>query len=212
MHSRNVKKAGLLTFGVGVALVAVASAAFACTSTSGKITMKGTNGTKINGIIGGSVTYQGDGGDATQPNNGYCNNTYPSSRLNVTPTVHPSDFSLTVAQFRCSPQFQEPDKLKAGLWEVRWLQTDSSIDEAVAIKCFGNTTDDPTNGDTVEYRREVLGIMNVDTAGNGHGEYPLPETTLGPGNICMERSLINTEEPGSYNVAPPKFFINTVLI
>lgn len=202
----------MVGLGAALAVLAVASAAFACTSTVGQITMQGVNGTTINGTTG-SVTYQGDGGDFSQASKGYCNNGFPSSRLAVdtTTNVNPlkvEDFKLTVAPYQCPATPTLVDRIKPGTWEVRWVKAGAAIetDGSEYPVCHFNVDNPRTTTEDPDSRWVVLGTMNINN-GSGSGEYALPSAMVGPGNICLERSIISQ---GDYATAPPVIFINKV--
>lgn len=197
-----------------LAVLAVASAAFACTFTAGQITIQGVNGTTINGSSTGSVTYQGDGGDFGWESKGYCNNGFPSSRLPIdtSTNVNPlkvEDFKLMVAPYQC-PATMLHDRIESGIWEVRWVKTAAAIDtgdsEELHPVCHFNVDNPRTTTEDPDSRWVVLGTMNIND-GSGSGEYALPSAMVGPGNICLERNIVSG---GEYNTAPPTIFIDKV--
>lgn len=210
MHRRNVKNAGLVGFVGGLAVVALASAAFACTSTPGKITITGINGTSIDGTSGGSVTYEGDGYDYTVESRGYCNGL--PTRLNLETVAHPLDFSLAVAPFACPATPEMVDRVPDGLWEVRWVKAETEIKYEGLPRpiCHFEVQSDKTTTENPQSRWVPLGPMTI-TDGSGFGQYPLPSTMVGPGNICVDK--IRSDEDGdlqSNGTTPPVIFINKV--
>jgi len=229
MPRENVRKLGLVGFVAGVGAVAMASAAFACTETFGRITFTGVNGTKLDGTTNGSVTYYGNGQDWAALSNGYCDTSPSVIRHDVDTTVNSNptkveDFRLSVAPYTCAAgQFGETDRLSAGEvedWEVRWVPAEEDIETESSQwpypVCHFNVDDGQTTKDNPTSRWVPLGTMTVND-GSGSKEFPLPSVgavpVFGPGNICMERSVINdvtTDLHGTQGEAPPVIFINKV--
>ncbi len=211
MQDKNMKKVGFVGFVAGLAVLTMASAAFACTSYKGKATITGINGTTINGTAGGSVTYEGDGTDNTQPSAGYCKT---PSRVDVDTGAGPLDFNLTVAPFVC-PATNLHDRVADGLWEVRWVKAEKDIvyDGLPRPICHFNVYDSSTTTENPTSRWVPLGYMTIRD-GSGGGNYALPPTMVGPGNICVEK-ILGTSRDGTFPIgsdtsAPPAIFINKV--
>lgn len=210
MHRRNSKKAGRIAFVAVLGVLAMASAAFACTSTMGQITIQGLAGTTIDGSSG-SVTYRGDGTDFGQPSKGYCHGDLPTDRLDLANPTGPVTFQLTVAPYYC-PDTQLLDRVspaRADVWEIRWIRAEDAIETDEADLpypiCHGNLSNVATPDNPVPW--DVLGAMTI-VDGTGDGSYSLlPSAMVGPGNICLERSPASG---GEYATAPPIIFINVI--
>lgn len=216
MPNRNAKRVGMVGLGAALAVLAVTSAAFACTELSGQITIAGINGTTVDGVSNGSVTYLGNGGDfgSGLNNDGYCNG-LPTSRtaLNTSATTNasPFDFSLAVAPYTCKTQIgakQVPD----GDLEVRWVKTEAAIDSTWPYPaCHSGVLANKTTTNNPTSRWVPLGTMKIIN-GSGSGQYALPATMFGPGNICVEYTKTNLEPllASGTNTAPPIVFIDKV--
>lgn len=222
MQDRRARKLGLAGFMAMMAVMALTSAAFACTSLSGQITITGLNGTSVNGTPNGSTTYYGNGGDfVAEHNYGYCTG-LPTSRTQVnTVTSAPGvpDFSLTVAPYQCTSNDLGADRVTnpnspalSNLWEVRLVKAQPEIDTTdprpvchFDVDHNSTTTDNPTS------RWVVIGTMNIDANGNGTGNYVLPSTGVGPANICIDKHAVPyTAFGGSSGVVPPIVFLNLI--
>lgn len=207
MASKSVKSLGFVGFMAGVSVLAMTSAAFACTTSAGEVVLKGINGTTVNGTLGGSATYRGNGSDFVNAarNYGYCGG-LPTSRTAVDTGAGPQDFRLTVAPYTCSTQYSADTKVPAGTWEVRWVKAETAIDTTWPHPvCHNDVDSDTTTTNNPTSRWVVLGTLTIDASGNGAGDFPLPATMFGPGNICVERSPVSG---GSPNIGPPTIFMN----
>lgn len=218
MQDRSARRLGFVGFGAITAVLALSSAAFGCSNLAGKTTITGINGTTING----STTYYGNGGAFDSPNasdkNGYCGG-LPTSRtqVNTLNTNVPGlpDISLTIAPYTCSTQIgaTKVNAAAAGVWEVRFVKAETAIDTSFPNPiCHFDADASQTGPGNPTSRWVVIGTMNVDSTGNGTGQYVLPSTMVGPGNICIDKSAApNTSlVTGSGSVVPPIVFLNLI--
>lgn len=224
METRKVKKLGLVGSGAMVAVMAVGSAAFACSVQIGKLTITGLNGTTVNGTTG-SQTYYGNGGEfgssGTPHFNGYCGGP-PTSRTDVD-TVNTDlpglpDFRLKVDPYDCpsgqlsGTSLPNPQTNVAlnDLWEVRLVKAEAAIDFSdpkptchLDVDAEETTTANPTS------RWVVIGTMTINN-GSGSGEYVLPSEMVGPANLCIDKTGVGAFWQGSGFNAPPVAFLNLI--
>lgn len=204
-------RAGLVTFVAGVAVVTVASAAFACTQLVGTSAIQGINGTS------GSATYVADGKDELASSRGFCGGA-PTERVQLThdsqpplPTVAQVKITVGPAPACATTTNSVATKAPLGLWDVRWVKAEEAIDwDYPYPRCHGSyeySLENPEGGQWVP-----LGAMAVDANGNGNGEYALGDAMVGPGNICLWQAGDNNTVPTSINVAPPTIFMKLNLI
>lgn len=207
-RTRNSKYAARVASVAGLVVVAMASAAFACTDLRGEITMTGVNGTT------GSVTYGGKGAGDTV--DAYC--TTPTTRAPFTPLAPGAPtvpgaaltFRLDVEAANPCPPAIDPGGLENGVYEVRWIEAAGetpTLGVLGAPNCHG-LPDEKT-------RWIVLGEMRLEGTGSGTFALPAnpvadgPATTVGPGNICLQL-IAPTGQAQQW--APPVIFMkwNTV--
>lgn len=226
MATRKLKKLGLMGSGAMVAVMVIASSAFACTSISGTVTLEGLNGTTVNGTSNGSITYNGNGGDFGSGINddGYCGG-LPSSRIamNTVNTSLPGapDFRLTVAPYDCGAGqvgsktiIPATETDRAGTWEVRLVRAQTAIDTSPSRPIchldadHNDTLTNPTS------RWASVGTMPVNVNGEGTNTYVLPSTMVGPVNLCIDKhSVLESTFPlldGSGGIVPPILFLNLI--
>lgn len=186
MHLRHPKRASLLGFVAGAAVLAMAGPAFACTMFLGKVTITGPGNV--------SATYRGDGSDATNTTtSGYCET--PSRVEFKTGNDAAMPFALAVERQSCATS-----QLKSGAYEVRWIKATATIDHT-NYDC-NRIEPNPLNPWV------LIGQMNVANAASGtagSGTYALPATMRGPGNICVVPVVPD-------NTSVPMIFMNWTVL
>lgn len=179
------------------AVLAMAGTAFACTQTWATIKIEGLT---VAGkqLSAGSATYVGNTGDYDVGTDaGHCGGNPP--RLQMTSyTPGALAFSLSVAPGTCpnTPTRQ----LDPGPWQVRWVAAeDGPLDNTWPYPmCHFLPSGNTSGGQWVP-----IGILNVDSSGNGAGTFELTGAMAGPGNICLDNGT---------NTAPPVIPIKWAVI
>ncbi len=172
-----------MCFSVLAAFLALSSAAYACTTFYGKITVTGTSG---------STTAYGN-----QTTHGYCSG--PVSNSPNGAKAHSSD-SITVAVASGTASCPISGALPGKTYDVNFLNTTSAYTCSSTCATTGTTytpganfttTDncmDDTNGNPAHGSR--LGTMSVNSSGTGSGSYTLPSSLTNNGstnasNVCV---------------------------